>query len=121
SITNCLNILSNEIPNKKLRDILSKVEDDVKKGELLSESMAKHNKVFPQLLISMVESGEVSGNIDEMMLRMAVHFEKENKINNKIKSAMTYPAILSVIAIAAVVFIMTFVMPTFIEMFEGEG
>jgi type IV pilus assembly protein PilC len=121
SITNCLNILSNEIPNKKLRDILSKIEDDVKKGELLSESMAKHNKVFPQLLISMVESGEVSGNIDEMMLRMSVHFEKENKINNKIKSAMTYPAILSVIAIAAVVFIMTFVMPTFIEMFEGEG
>ncbi|GAA0083569.1 type II secretion system F family protein [Clostridium sp. CTA-7] len=120
-ITNCLNILSNEIPNKKLRDILSKIEDDVKKGELLSESMAKHNKVFPQLLISMVESGEVSGNIDEMMLRMSVHFEKENKINNKIKSAMTYPAILSVIAIAAVVFIMTFVMPTFIEMFEGEG
>jgi type IV pilus assembly protein PilC len=121
SITNCLNILSNEIPNKKLRDILSKIEDDVKKGELLSESMAKHNKVFPQLLISMVESGEVSGNIDEMMLRMSVHFEKENKINNKIKSAMTYPAILSVVAIAAVVFIMTFVMPTFIEMFEGEG
>ncbi|WP_411169681.1 type II secretion system F family protein [Clostridium sp. MB05] len=121
SITNCLNILSNEIPNKKLRGILSKIEDDVKKGELLSESMAKRNKVFPQLLISMVESGEVSGNIDEMMLRMSVHFEKENKINNKIKSAMTYPAILSVIAIAAVVFIMTFVMPTFIEMFEGEG
>ncbi|WP_409242308.1 type II secretion system F family protein [Clostridium perfringens] len=54
--------------------MLSKIEDDVKKGDLLSESMAKRNKVFPQLLISMVESGEVSGNIDEMMLRMSVHY-----------------------------------------------
>ncbi len=121
TITNCLNILSNEIPNKKLRELLSIIEDDVKKGELLSESMAKHKKYFPQLLISMVESGEVSGNIDEMMLRMSVHFEKENKLNNKVKSAMTYPSILSIVAVAAVFFIMTFVMPTFVEMFEGEG
>lgn len=121
TITNCINILSKEIPNKKLREILSTIEDDVKKGELLSESMAKHSKHFPQLLISMVESGEVSGNIDEMMLRMSVHFEKENKINNKVKSAMTYPTVLSIVALVAVMFIMTFVMPTFVEMFEGEG
>lgn len=121
SITNSINILSKEIPNKKLREILSNIEDDIKKGELLSESMAKYKKYFPQLLIKMVESGEISGNIDEMMLRMSVHFEKENKINNKVKSAMTYPAILSVVAVGAVMFIMTFVMPTFVEMFEGFG
>lgn len=121
SITNSINILSKEIPNKKLREILSNIEDDIKKGELLSESMAKYKQYFPQLLIKMVESGEISGNIDEMMLRMSVHFEKENKINNKVKSAMTYPAILSVVAVGAVMFIMTFVMPTFVEMFEGFG
>ena len=121
SITNSINILSKEIPNKKLREILSDIEDDIKKGELLSESMSKYRKYFPQLLISMVESGEVSGNIDEMMLRMATHFEKENKLNNKVKSAMTYPAVLSVVAVGAVMFIMTFVMPTFVEMFEGSG
>ncbi|ASW42291.1 type II secretion system F family protein [Clostridium isatidis] len=121
SITNSINILSKEIPNKKLREILSEIEDDIKKGELLSESMAKYKKYFPQLLIKMVESGEISGNIDEMMLRMSVHFEKENKINNKVKSAMTYPAILSIVAVGAVMFIMTFVMPTFVEMFEGLG
>ncbi|MBU5453871.1 type II secretion system F family protein [Caproiciproducens sp. MSJ-32] len=121
SITNSINILSKEIPNKKLREILSNIEDDIKKGELLSESMAKYKQYFPQLLIKMVESGENSGNIDEMMLRMSVHFEKENKINNKVKSAMTYPAILSVVAVGAVMFIMTFVMPTFVEMFEGFG
>lgn len=121
SITNAISILSNELPNKKLREILSEIEDDVKKGETLSESMARHKKYFPQLLISMVESGEISGNIDEMMLRMSVHFEKEYKLNNKVKSAMTYPSVLSVVAIGAVMFIMTFVMPTFVDMFEEEG
>ena len=121
SIVNALSILSNELPNKKLREILRRIEEDVKKGELLSTSMSSHSKYFPQLLIKMIESGEVSGNMDEMMLRMANHFEKENRINNKVKSAMTYPSILSVVAILAVVFIMTFVMPTFIGMFEEEG
>ena len=121
TIVNALSILSTELPNKKLKAILKEILEDVKKGELLSSSMSRYNKVFPQLLIKMIESGEVSGNMDEMMLRMANHFEKENKINNKVKSAMTYPAVLSVVAVVAVMFIMTFVMPTFIGMFEEEG
>lgn len=121
SIVNALDILSNELPNKKLKEALRDIDEDVKKGELLSTSMAKHKKYFPQLLIKMIESGEISGNMDEMMLRMANHFEKENRINNKVKSAMTYPAILSIVALVAVMFIMTFVMPTFIGMFEEEG
>lgn len=121
TILNCLNILAKEIQNKTLRDVLSKLEEDVKKGEFLSESMGKHKDIFPKILISMVESGEASGNIDEMMLRMSIHFEKENKINNKVKGAMTYPIILAFVAIVAVAFIMLFVMPTFIDMFESEG
>ena len=121
SIVNCLDILCTELPNRKLRGILTSISEDVKKGELLSVSMARHKKVFPQLLIKMVESGEISGNIDEMMLRMSTHFEKENKINNKVKSAMIYPAVLSVVSIVAVIFIMTFVVPTFIGMFQDEN
>lgn len=121
TILNCLNILSKEIENKTLKNVLLKLEEDVKKGEVLSESMKKHKEIFPKLLISMVESGEASGNIDEMMLRMSVHFEKENKLNNKVKGAMTYPMVLAFVAIVAVIFIMLFVMPTFITMFESEG
>ena len=121
SIVNALDILSNELPNKKLKNILKDIDEDVKKGALLSTSMAKHKKYFPQLLTKMIESGEISGNMDQMMLRMANHFEKENRINNKVKSAMTYPAVLSLIALVSIIFIMTFVMPTFIGMFEEEG
>lgn len=121
SINRSLNIMANQLTNKKLRKVTSEIEEDVKKGEMLSAAIKKHDDVFPQLLISMVESGEISGNLDTMMLRMSTHFEKENKLNNKIKAAMTYPTILGIVAVCAVMFIMTFVMPTFIEMFESEG
>lgn len=121
SINNSLNILANNTSNKKLKKIIYSIEDDVKKGEMLSEAMKRHKRVFPALLIAMIESGEISGNLDTMLLRMSIHYEKETKLNNKIKSAMTYPAVLSMVAVGSVIFIMTFVMPTFIEMFEVEG
>ncbi len=121
SITNCLSMLSTQVTNKRLRGIIAEIEDDVKRGEMLSHSMAKYPDAFPKLLVSMVESGEASGNLDEMMLRMAIHFEKENKINSKVKSAMIYPIVLAVIASVAVIVIMMFVMPTFQEMFEESN
>ena len=120
SITNSLNMLAMQLPSPRLRTILSKIEESVKKGEMLSVAMKRY-KEFPQLLISMVESGESTGSIDTMMLRMASHFEKETKTNNKVKSAMIYPICLAVVAVAAVMFILTFVMPTFAELFEENG
>ena len=120
SITNSLNMLANQMTNPKLKTILVEIEESVKKGDMLSEAMKRY-KEFPQLLISMVESGESTGNIDEMMLRMSVHFEKETKTQNKVKSAMIYPAILSIVAVVAVAFILTFVMPVFVELFQEEG
>jgi type IV pilus assembly protein PilC len=87
----------------------------------LSEAMAKHENIFPALLINMVEAGEVSGNLDVLMERMAIHYEKENNIENKVKNALVYPIVLSIVAIAVVVFLLTVVMPTFIGMFESSG
>lgn len=121
SITNSLEMLSTQVTNKKLQEIIVEMQNDVKKGEMLSFSMKKYPDEFPRLLVSMVESGEASGNLDEMMLRMAIQYEKENKINSKIKSAMIYPIILSIIAIVAIVVIMIFVMPTFKEIFDNEN
>lgn len=121
TMNNALNILSKQLTNKKLKLAITEIEDDVKKGEMLSASMKKYDDIFPQLLVSMVESGEISGKLDEVMLRMSIHYEKENKINNKVKSAMIYPSVLSVVAVAAVIVIMTFVMPTFLEMFAETG
>lgn len=120
-ILTCLSILSEQIQNAKLKKAIKGVEEDVEKGGVLSDAMKKYTDVFPDLLISLVTSGEASGNLDAIMLRMATHYEKENKINNKVKSAMIYPMVLSFVAVAAVVFILTYVMPTFMTIFEGSG
>lgn len=120
-INSALHILSTQHPNKKLREALSIVEDEVRKGSTLAEAMTKPKDVFPSLLISMIETGEVSGTLDSVMLRMSKHYEKENRINNKIKGAMIYPLVLATVAIGVIVFILAFVMPMFVDMFTQGG
>jgi len=83
SMLNCLEILKDQTGNKKLKIALEEVYDDVQKGNTLSQSMEKQNKIFPYLFINMVQAGEVSGKLDTIMLRMTEHYEKENKINGK--------------------------------------
>ena len=120
-IVPCLEILVSQTQNKTFNNAIADTYEEVQKGLTLSESMKKHNNVFPTILISMVEAGEVSGNLDTIMLRMAEHFEKENKIENKVKSSMVYPAVLAVVTVAVVIFMLVFIMPTFVGMFEGSG
>lgn len=121
TITSALDILRQQTENKKLRAVIADIYEEVQKGSSFSDSLKNHKNVFPELLINMVEAGEVSGNLDTIMDRMANHFEKEFKINNKIKGAMVYPAILSIVATGVVIFLLTFVMPTFMGMFTGSG
>lgn len=120
-INTCLEVLSEQMTSKKLRETLSKVHDEVRKGATLSEAMKTQQKIFPDLLVSMVAAGEITGNLDTIMLRMCNHYEKENKINHKISGAMIYPAVIGVVAVLAGVVILTFVMPIFVTMFASSG
>ena len=120
-ILECLNILSNQIENVKLREAVSEIALDVNKGGLLSDSMKKHEKVFPPLFINLIASGEASGRLDVVLLRLANYYEKEAKTANRIRNAMIYPIVLSIVAVAAVAFILIYVMPTFVEIFDGTG
>ena len=117
-IDDCLEILADQMTNETLKKALYNMLESVSKGESLADSMQQHDTIFPELLIKMVKSGELSGNIDTIMLRMSVYYEKENKTNSKVKNAMIYPSILAIVAVGAVIVILTFVMPTFLEMFE---
>ncbi|MZQ99618.1 MAG: type II secretion system F family protein, partial [Acidaminobacter sp.] len=121
TIVNTLDILRQQTEHKKFKQVISDLYEDVQKGYTFSEAMEKHNDVFPNLMTYMVAAGEASGSLDIVMERMATHYEKEFKVNNKVKSAMVYPAVLSVVATLVVVFLLTFVMPTFLSMFEGSG
>ncbi|MBO3389052.1 type II secretion system F family protein [Clostridium perfringens] len=121
SIGKALNILIEQGEKPKLREALIGVNGDLKRGETLASSMRKRKDVFPNLLTSMIDAGERSGNLDIILKRMAEYYEKETKIRGKIKSAMIYPIVLGVVAIIAITFILTFVMPTFVQMFEENN
>lgn len=118
TIDRALKILSNQTTNKRLKIAIKNIDEDVSKGEILSAAMKKNGDIFPKLLINMIEVGEVTGNLDQVMLRMADQYEKENKINNKVKVAMIYPAVLGIVAILVVIIMMTFVMPKFLDVFK---
>jgi type IV pilus assembly protein PilC len=120
-IVPCLEILVAQTRNKTFKNAIADAYEEVQKGKTLSQAMKEHTSVFPTILVSMVEAGEVSGNLDTVMLRMAEHFEKENKLENKVKSAMVYLAVLAVVSVVVVVFMLVFIMPTFIGMFESSG
>ena len=121
SIGKTLNILIEQCEKPKLREALIGVNGELKRGETLASSMRKRKDVFPNLLTSMIDAGERSGNLDIILKRMAEYYEKETKIRGKIKSAMIYPIVLGVVAIIAITFILTFVMPTFVQMFEENN
>jgi len=120
-IIQSLSILKAQIYKKNLRKALDTVYEDVQKGLLLSEAMKRQKLIFPELMINMIEAGEVSGSLDSVLERLSLHYEREAKIEAKVKSAMIYPVILSFVAVCVVVFLLTFVMPTFVSMFESSG
>ena len=120
-IVKCFDILEAQTSNKTLKAALGAIYEDVQKGFTISEAMNNHTNVFPPILINMIEAGEVSGTLDTILERMANHFEQENKLESKIKSALIYPTALIVVSISVVIFMLVAVLPTFIGMFDGSG
>ncbi len=121
TIIRCLDIMKKQLENKKLRAAVNDMYSEVQKGKILSQAMADHPKIFPELMIYMVEAGELSGTLDRILLRLADYFEKDSKIKNKVKGAMVYPMILLIISNVVVIFLVTVIMPTFVGMFDTSG
>jgi type IV pilus assembly protein PilC len=121
SMLRSLTILSEQTENKELARVLNEVAKDVETGIALSASLAKHPAVFPPLLVNMVRAGEVGGFLDSVLLQVATNYEAEVKLRGKVKSAMTYPVVVFVMAILAVVGMLLFIVPVFAEMFETLG
>ncbi|KOS69319.1 type II secretion system protein F [Lysinibacillus contaminans] len=121
SIVESTRILGTQSKSKPLKKALGQVEEDIRGGLSFSDAAAKHPKVFPPLFINMMRSGEVTGNIDNTLERLAMTFEKSYNIKKKVQSTMTYPAVLMVITIAVTFFLMIFIVPTFVGMFDDLG
>jgi type IV pilus assembly protein PilC len=121
SLIRALAILSEQTENKALGRTLGEVRAAVEAGQSLSAAMAKHPKVFPPLVINMVRAGEVGGFLDKVLLQIAANFEAEVKLRGKIKSAMTYPVVVFVMAVLAVIGMLLFIVPIFAKMFADLG
>ncbi|GAV31513.1 type II secretory pathway, component PulF [Coriobacteriaceae bacterium EMTCatB1] len=121
SLTKCLSILADQSESKELREVIAQVGRDVEAGQSLSEAMAKHPKIFPPIFINMVRAGETGGVLDEVLLRVADHFENDAKLKGRIKSAMTYPVAMAALVFLVLVAMMIFVVPTFQKMFADMG
>ncbi len=114
-----LDSLCRQTSSKKLRKNLLNISESVKKGTELSKSMENQGNAFPYLLKRTVQAGEMSGQMAEIIEKMAIHYEKDMKLRRKIRGAMMYPIILAFIVVAAVAILLTTVMPNFVKMFEG--
>lgn len=112
-----LHMLSEQTENKWLKRAISEVLLNVEKGNTLADSMRSQPDIFPPMLVNMVEAGEQSGSLEMAFSRMAVHFEKEEKLKATIKKATIYPIILVIAAIGVIAVMLLFVIPIFIDMF----
>lgn len=119
AMVRCLDILSEQTEDKKLRETLIQVRRDVEGGSTLSNSLAKHPTVFSMLYISMVKAGEMGGVLDEVLERLAGFMEKDFALKKKVKSALTYPVVILLMASGIVFFLVTYILPTFVALFEG--
>ena len=120
-IVRALYVLSEQTENPKLKDVVVAVRKDVEAGLSLSESLEKHPEVFSRLYVEMVKAGEIGGILDGVLLRVADQLERDQDLRRKVKSAMTYPVVVLVLAILAASFMLIFIVPVFAKMFQDLG
>jgi len=116
-----LEVLASQQPNKQFKRILTKIREDVEGGSTFAASLKQHPTVFTPLYMSMVEAGEAGGFLDTVLNRLAGYIEKTMALRRKVKGAMIYPVTIITVAVAVVIFLLIFVIPTFKTLFEGFG
>ncbi len=121
SLLRALSILAAQTENKALAKVLAQVRSDVETGNSLSDGLSRHPDTFPPIMINMIKAGEVGGFLEEALKSVAENFESEVKLKAQIKSAMTYPVMVFIMAILAVVGMLLFIVPIFEQMFTDLG
>lgn len=120
-LVQCLDILGGQTENKKLAAAIKQISSDIQGGNTLADALFKHPSIFNPLYCNMVSAGEASGSLDTVLSRLAEYLEKSDALIRKIKGAMTYPVIVLCVAVGATTAMLTFVVPTFANMFEDVG
>ncbi|MGC4044096.1 MAG: type II secretion system F family protein [Armatimonas sp.] len=121
SLVRCLDVLSEQSQSPKLRRIIADLRSEVEAGNMLSKAMGKYPGEFDNMFIGLVRAGEVGGVLEEALQRLSVFLEKDVELRRKVKSALTYPAIVSFVAVGIVLFLTVYIVPKFIDMFSEFG
>lgn len=117
SLIMAMNIIAKRTPDPKLQELYKDIYVKLQQGLSLSDALAAQGEMFPSLMINMFRASESTGMLDKTSMKLATQFDKDNKLQNKIKSAMLYPMILVVVTIFVVVVVFTFILPNFFDLF----
>lgn len=120
-LVQCLDILSKQTEATALREVITAVMHDVEAGTTLAEALAKRPEAFDSLFVNMIDAGEAGGILDKILSRLANYIEKAETLKRKVKSAMTYPAVVLCVAGGAMVFMLLVIIPVFAEVFADFG
>lgn len=121
TVITALEMLSEQMDNKVLKEALVESKIYVEKGGNLSDSFRLNPNIFPPIMINMVAAGEASGSMETSFERLAEHFEKDDALKGKIKGALTYPIMVLIVAVLVIVVVMIAVIPNFVDMFADMG
>ncbi len=121
TLVRCLDVLGEQTANARLRRILVDLRHEVEAGQMLSKAMAKYPRVFNNLFVGLIRAGEVGGVLEETLQRLSTFMEKDVEMRRKVKSAMTYPMIVVIVACLIIVGLCTFIVPKFIALFQSMG
>ncbi len=116
-----LGTISDQLEPGPLRDVFADVARDVEAGVKLSEALSRYPRWFPTSYVNMVRAGEVGGLLDEILLRLADLLEKQQRLRERVRGALMYPAFVMVAAVGILIVLMVFVVPTFVGMFSELG
>lgn len=117
-LSEAIDILAEQESNKRLKKVLAEVSDGIKGGRTLAQALGAHQDIFPAVYINLVKSGESSGTLDKVLLKMADNLEKEREFKARIKNAMIYPIIVVCMMIGVMVLMMTFVVPRLVGLYS---
>lgn len=121
TLVDSINILSKQAKDKKVKNLYNRLVFELTSGESLSEALSKQGPVFPKLLINMVKTSELTGNLTGVLDDMADYYKTSDENRKQIISAMTYPAVIFVVAIVVLVYIILYVVPEFTDMYSQIG
>jgi len=121
AIVQSLQALADQTPNKVMRDVIRDICTRVEGGDSLSEALQKHPKAFDRLYVCMVAAGERGGLLAEILARLATYLENTARLRKKVKSAMMYPTIVTIVAIGITIFLLVKVIPVFADIYSGFG